>query len=100
MPLFEELNLSTVKQDNDIFISARELAWHIVDTMKILSEEAFIDNKRQPFNSEEIHYFSGVMQGMNSVVLLLSQGGVEEELHENINSVEDLLRYMKDDSNE
>lgn len=100
MPLFDELNLSTVKQDDDVFVSAKELAWHIVDTMKILSEEAEIDNKRNPFSSEEMHYFSGVMSGMNSVVLLLSQGGVEEELHENINSVEDLLRYMKDDSHE
>lgn len=100
MPLFDDINLSTIKTDNDIYISSKELAWHIVDSMQLLHQEALDDARAKPFSSEEYYYFTGVMQGMNSIVMLLSQGGMEEEIHSNINNVEDLLKYMKDDNND
>lgn len=95
MPLFDEINIGYVTENDEVFVSARQLAWHIAGTMSILSDEALDDAKNTPFTAEEKHYFHGIMQGLNSVVLLLSHGGLEQEFHKDINSVEDIVEHFR-----
>jgi len=95
MPLFDEINIGSVTKGDEVFINAKQLAWHIAGTMSILSDEALEDAKSKPFTSEEKHYFHGIMEGLNSVVLLLSHGGIEQEFHKDINSVEDIVEHFR-----
>ena len=100
MPLFEEINLDTIHDGDEIFINARQLAWHLSGSMRLLYDETFEESKESPLSLEESHYFYGIMQGINSVILLISQGGLEEKLHRDINSVEDIMKYFEEKDNE
>lgn len=96
MPLFEEINIDTTEKDGEIYINARQLAWHIIQGIKVFYDDSAIYSQSSPLTVNEAYYLNGIIEGMNSIVLLLSQGGVEEELNKKINTVEDLINTMKE----
>jgi hypothetical protein len=96
MPLFDEIKLSTVEQDGELYVNARQLAWHLTSAMKEFYDETMLISKTQPLIPSEKYFFNGILEGMNSVVLLLSQGGIEDELDRKIETVEDLFKTIGD----
>ena len=94
MPLFEELSLDTIKQDGEIFVNSRQLSWHIAKAMREFHEETRIGIATHGITEEDKNYSYGIIQGMNSIVMMLAQGGAEEDLKDNINTVEDIFKYL------
>lgn len=100
MPLFEDINLETIDKDGELFINARQLSWYLVSAMETMYAESVDDSIKKPFSIEEFYYFYGLMTGINSVVMVISQGGIEHDFHTKINSVEDLMQFFKDEKND
>jgi hypothetical protein len=96
MPLFEEINLETITQDDKIFVNASQLAWHLAKAMQEFYQETnSLMEKNGKLPIEELCFFNGILEGMNNVVLLLSQGGLEQNFHNNVDTVEDLLEMFR-----
>jgi predicted N-acyltransferase len=100
MPLFDDINLKTIEQDGELFVNAHQLAWHLTSAMKEFYEETMEISKEQPLLSSEKYFFNGILEGMNSVVLLLAQGGMEDEFNKNVNTVEDFIKRIEETENE
>lgn len=91
MSLFEEIKIDTTIIDKDIYVNARQLAWHISRSMEEFYLDAKMINQARKLSKDESIFANGIIEGMYSILLLLSQGGIEEELNLKINTVQDLI---------
>lgn len=94
MSLFEEIKVDTLLHEDDIYVNARQFAWHIAKAIEQFILESHEHARHQKFSKEEVAFLSGIVEGMSSINLLLSQGGVEEEFSKTINTVEDLFKLI------
>jgi hypothetical protein len=96
MSLFNELSLKTITHDDELYLNVKDLSYHIVNALYGFALESKQLGAVRAYSSEESAFLMGIGEGMNSIALMLSQGGVEEEFHRNINTVEDLLNTLGD----
>jgi hypothetical protein len=97
MSLLDELKIRNKVVDGEIWISLRDISAHTLNAVTAFLNESSAMSMIQPVTPMEAAYTKGIAEGMLSVATLLAQGGVEAEFHENINTVEDLLKTLDKD---
>lgn len=98
MSLFDEIKVDTLFHDDEIYVNARQFAWHVAKAIEKFTLESYEESGRRKFSKEESAFFAGIIEGMANINLLLSQGGVEEEFDKTINTVEDLFNSIGNDN--
>ena len=94
MSLFEEIGVDSIVHEDEIFINARQFAWHIAKAIEAFVTDSYEAAKVVKFTKEAAAFMSGVVEGMGNINLLLSQGGVEKEFDYTIHTVEDLFNSI------
>jgi hypothetical protein len=95
MTLLDELKIRNQILDDEIWISLRDIANHVLDAVGEFIHESSALSLVHPVSPAEAAYINGLAQGMTSIAALLAQGGVEAEFHEKVNTVEDLLKSLE-----
>jgi hypothetical protein len=96
MSLFEEIGVRTIIQDDEIWINLKDISNHLLNAAMSLADEVRYEIQVFGASKQEIILLSGLTEGMLSAATLLAQGGVEEEINKKINTVEDLIKTLKD----
>jgi hypothetical protein len=99
MTLLDELKIRNMVIDEEIWISLRDIAHHVLDAVQEFIHESSSLSIVHPVSVAEAAYIHGLAQGMTSVAALLAQAGIEAEFHEKINTVEDLINTFKEKPN-
>jgi hypothetical protein len=94
MTILDELKIRNQIIDGEIWISLHDISTHTLSAVISFLNESSIFAMAHPITPMEAAYTKGIAEGMLSIATLLSQGGVEAEFHENINTVEDLLNSL------
>lgn len=96
MSLLDELRIRNNVVDDEIWVSLVDVASHVLGAITEFANESSAFSAINPITTQEAAYIQGMIAGMASVAALLSQGGVEAEFHEKINTVDDLLNTIKE----
>ena len=99
MTLLDEIKVRNQIIDDEIWISLRDIAEHVLNAVADFVHEASALSLVHPVTQIEAAYVNGLAQGMSGIAALLAQGGVEAEFHEKINTVEDLLKGLEKNGN-
>jgi hypothetical protein len=95
MSLLDELKIRNQVIDGEIWISLLDAASHVLNAIEEFASESSELSIKNPVSIQEAAYIQGMVAGMASVATLLSQGGIEAEFHEKINTVDDLLKTIE-----
>jgi len=94
MSLLDELKIRNQVIDDEIWISLKDVSSHTLNAVMEFVNESSAMSLVHPVTPVEAMYIRGLAEGMLSIATFLSQGGVEAEFHEKVNTVEDLLKVM------
>jgi hypothetical protein len=95
MTLLDEIKVRNQIIDDEIWISLRDIAEHVLNAVTDFVHEASALSLVHPVTHIEAAYVNGLAQGMSGIAALLAQGGVEAEFHEKVNTVQDLLKALE-----
>jgi hypothetical protein len=96
--LLDEISVRNTLIDDEIWVNLTDLANFLMNSVKEFADSIFAESMIRPLNPSEAMMFKGVAEGMVNVVALLSQGGMEAEINKKINTVQDLINTLKEDS--
>lgn len=95
--LFDDLNLSTIIHDDELYVNVEQLYKHLLGSMQEFSYEAYEMAQKNEMTKEEKVLVSGLIQGMWSVVMMLRFGNEEFEF-KSIETVDDLMKRFWDEN--
>lgn len=94
--LFDDINVDTIVHNDELYINVNQLSSHIYTAAKGFIEEAkYIEKAIGGISSQEKTYIGGIAEGMYSIVLLLTQGKAESDIH-GIDTIEELIKRFED----
>jgi hypothetical protein len=88
--LFDDINVSTITHNNQLYVNVEELHQHLVGSTHEFSREAYEMAQKIGITEEEKILIHGLVQGMWSVVMMLRFGNQEFKF-ESVETVDDLL---------
>jgi hypothetical protein len=94
--LFDEINIDTITKNGELYVSVPQLASHLAKAVQAFAIESRQLSLIVPLTEEESTFIMGLVNGMQNVVMMLSQGNSESKIS-NINTVEELLERFKND---
>jgi hypothetical protein len=94
--LFDEIKVDTITKDGELYVSVPQLASHLARAVQEFAIESRHLSLIAPLTAEESTFIMGLVNGMQNVVMMLSQGNSESKIS-NINTVEELLERFKND---
>ena len=94
MSLLNELKIRNQVIDDEVWVSLKDVSNHTLNAVMDFVNESSAMSLIHPVTPVEAMYVRGLAEGMLSIATFLSQGGVEAEFHEKVNTVEDLLKVM------
>jgi aspartate/glutamate racemase len=94
MSLLDDLDIRYKSLDDDLWINLSDLTNHLLESAHRLANDVAHESRIRPLQIPEAMLLRGLAEGMMSVVTLLTQGSLEAEFHEKINTVEDLLKVL------
>ena len=94
--LFNEIKVDTIEKDGMIYINVPQLATHLSKAVREFAMEAAQLSEIVPPTKEESSFVWGLIEGMQNVVLLLTQGNNEAKI-DTINTVEEFLERFNNE---
>ena len=93
--IFDDINIETIKQDDDLYVNVEQLRSHLLGSAQLFAEETVELSKTVQITKEEKYVVMGMVEGMMSVVAMLSLAH-EESAFDEVETVEDLLQRFKE----
>ena len=94
--LFDEMNIDTIVEDDELYINVPQLLDHLVGSSEVFSQETAILAKEFGISRDEKYYSMGLIHGMLSVATMLKQGDQEFKF-DSVETVEDLIKGFWDE---
>ena len=98
MTLLDELSIRNQEIDGEVWVSLKDVATHFVNSLDKFSHESSAVAVVHPFTKIQAAYINGIYEGMSGIISLLAQGGAEAEFHNNVHTVDDLLKRLEQDN--
>lgn len=89
--LFDEINIDTVTQDNELYVNVEQLRDHLLGSSELFSQETAALAREFGISKDEKYYSMGLIHGMLSVATMLKQGDQEFKF-DSVETVEDLMK--------
>ena len=93
--LFDEIKIDSTNIDGELYVNVEQLRSHLLGSAQLFAEETVELSKTVKIIKEEKYFVMGMVEGMMSVVAMLSLAH-EESAFDEVETVEDLLQRFKE----
>lgn len=94
--LFDEINVDIITKDNELYVNVAQLANHLSKSISEFAHESSQLAKIFPLDVRERAFVVGLIEGMQSVTVMLKQADDEHTIS-NIHTIDEFLERLKDE---